>query len=261
MPILSQIENVVGPTVMEMALVAYLAATGNLSLPVAVQMGIETKNLTHLLPAPNITVMDLIEDWNAKSNFDPPVVTVNATKNGSLVFSQVNGVRWLPITILTSRGYQELIWITGNETVTYNGQYSDTLGFLHDTNSTGDWVAVVQNRHSSFRVIYDEKLTSLLAQQLLLNHTALRVSIRMQLINDYFTCAIQSCGGLPPIPIELAMELTRYLGNEAELSVWEAFHFWEAEDSNFGRDYYFFDIAYQLFFTDGSSTALPALKV
>lgn len=261
MHLFNQIEKVVGSDMMEMAIVdTYLPSHGDINVAQAIDKALGARNLTNLLPESNVTVNTLVHDWEEKPSSNPPVVTINATSNSSLLIAQVNGVEWLPITILTSRDYQELIWIPENFTVTYSGADNDTLSFLKSAESTGDWVAVVQNGYSSFRVIYDEKLTALLAQQLIRNHTALSPALRMELINDYFTCTLQSCGGLPYVPVELAMELTGYLEKETDWLVWEAFRI--LGDSEYVRRYYYFwDFVYQRFRIEGRKEALPLLKV
>lgn len=260
MSLLCQVESVIGTHLLEMAIVDfYLHSEGNVSIIGSIEKALKMSNLTHLLPQGNVTVKDLIETWNTKSYINPPVVIINATNNNSLLISQVNSVKWLPITILTSRGHQELIWIPENQSVTYYGSDNDTLSFLRSTEKTVEWIAIVQKGYSSFRVIYDERLTTLLSQQLLLNHTCFSTALRMQLINDYFTCATQSCGGLPLIPIELAMELGRYLEHEMDSLVWRAFRIPENaqyESVSISHQVFLWDFLYQQFQTEEQKSLL-----
>lgn len=250
---LNQLENVVGPDLMKVAIAdIYLPQQGNLSLLDSIQLALELNNLTHVLPRTNVTVGDLVNDWSAKPFFNKPVLTVNMLNNGSLLIRQTDGVKWLPIILLNSRGNQSLLWIPDNEAVIYSDK-----DIIADIVHHDKWVAVIQNGYASFRVIYDAKLTALLAQQLLLNHTALPTSLRIQLINDYFSCTINSCGGLPPVPIEVAMDLTKYLDKETEELVWKAFNIWSSN----GRSIYFWNTVYQKFRTLKEGKDLPRLKV
>ncbi|ODM86667.1 Glutamyl aminopeptidase, partial [Orchesella cincta] len=152
----------------------------------AIQETVEMHNKTHLLP-PETTIKDIMLGWTITSRS-----------------------WWIPIKIVSGNDLSntENIWLPKNvSTLNYTSSNIDTTKLLMvNPDATG-----------YYRVLYDEKLLSLIAKQLLDNHTVISSSSRSQLLDDYFTLAFANYTS-----IETALELTSYLEKESSSNVWTA---------------------------------------
>ncbi|ODM88677.1 Endoplasmic reticulum aminopeptidase 2 [Orchesella cincta] len=186
----------------------------------AIQETVEMHNKTHLLPH-ETSIKDIMLGWTLTSRF--PLVRVNTIDQHTIQISQEKfntpaieyddddkGSWWIPIKIVSGNdlSHTENIWLPKNvSTLNYTSSNIDTTKLLMvNPDATG-----------YYRVLYDEKLLSLIAKQLRDNHTEISSSSRSQLLDDYFNLALANYTS-----IETALELTRYLEKESSSNVWTA---------------------------------------
>nr|XP_032809634.1 aminopeptidase Ey-like [Petromyzon marinus] len=168
-------------------------------------------NHTVTLP---VAVKDILDRWTIQMGY--PVVHVN-TSSGKLTQShfllnpnstvtrpsEFDYVWYIPITWKTSTNVSAIKWLNEQEEV-----FSD---LVHPTS----WVILNVEAMGYYRVHYDDGNFQHLLDQLNLNHSAIPLQNRAQLIDDTFSLATAA-----KVAIEKALETTVYLENEDEYVPW-----------------------------------------
>ncbi|CAG7836481.1 unnamed protein product, partial [Allacma fusca] len=79
-----------------------------------------------------------------------------------------------------------------------------------------EWILVNADSTGFYRVVYDSNLTESIQRQLYLNHTAIPVSARCRLIDDYFSVSYKN-----QTAVETALNMISYVGKETDFAVWK----------------------------------------
>lgn len=164
------------------------------------------------------TIKVIMERWTLQMGF--PVLSVN-TQNGSLAQahflldpqspverpSPFNYVWIVPVPWMKkSAPAEQMYWLTESSATNPGFQVTDA-----------DWLLLNINVTGYFRVNYDQGNWDKLLAELGTNHQAIPVINRAQLIDDAFNLARAKY-----ISILLALNTTRYLGQEREYLPWSA---------------------------------------
>ncbi|ODM91272.1 Aminopeptidase N, partial [Orchesella cincta] len=186
----------------------------------AIQDALEMHNATQLLPA-GTSIKSLMSEWTLTSGY--PLVRVDAVNQQTIAISQekfmLNSKKfyeedswWIPVKVVSedspSTGEDKLpdVWLSNNVS---------SLLFTRPGLDTSKWLMINPDATGYYRVLYDPKLTELIGQQLLANHTVISSSSRSQLFDDYFNLAYAEY-----ISIETALGMTKYLERESASNVW-----------------------------------------
>lgn len=178
--------------------------------------------VSHMLPVSS--VKEIMTDWNIQNGY--PLIRVESPDQHSihmhperfisfneLAANQTDDAArwWIPVKLTTEDGFSDRFWLPRQSKIpetTYFGRN----GYVLDTHK---WLLLNSQATGYYRVLYDTKLTDLLSTTLLQDHTALTPLARIQLLDDYFQLAKTNY-----VPIESALEMTRYLGKEKDPHVW-----------------------------------------
>uniref|UniRef100_A0A8C3Y5N1 Aminopeptidase n=1 Tax=Catharus ustulatus TaxID=91951 RepID=A0A8C3Y5N1_CATUS len=164
------------------------------------------------LPAPIKQIMD---SWTCQNGF--PVLTLNLTtgtvrqeqffnKNNRKSTDSYNNTWIIPISWMRNGSSQPLTWLDKSSKMFPEMQVSE---------SEYDWILLNVNLSGYYRVNYDQINLKRLARLLENDPKAIPAVSRFQLIDDVF--ALTDFGY---VPIETALELTKYLAREDELFIW-----------------------------------------
>ncbi|CAL8123917.1 unnamed protein product [Orchesella dallaii] len=196
----------------------------------AMQEAVEMHNATQLLP-PGTSLKEIMSGWTLTNGF--PFVRVNSIDEHTIQMSQEKfttwplkleeydkGSWWIPLKIVSANSSNSAEEIILNTWLPYN---TSTLNYSSSNIDTTKLLMVNPDASGYYRVLYDEKLSNLIAKQLLANHSVISSSSRSQLLDDYFNFAFANY-----LPIETALEMTRYLGKETSSNVWNGVlpHIW-----------------------------------
>uniref|UniRef100_A0A8D2P309 Laeverin n=1 Tax=Zosterops lateralis melanops TaxID=1220523 RepID=A0A8D2P309_ZOSLA len=175
-----------------------------------IQMVVDAQDEVQL-PAP---VKQIMDSWTCQNGF--PVLTLNLTtgtisqeqffnKNNRKSTDSYNNTWIIPISWMRNGSSQPLTWLDKSSKIFPEMQISE---------SEYDWILLNVNLSGYYRVNYDQINLKRLAR-LLESDPKVRSCLFSQLIDDVF--ALTDFGY---VPIETALELTKYLAREDELFVW-----------------------------------------
>ncbi|XP_012861111.2 aminopeptidase Q [Echinops telfairi] len=176
------------------------------------QMAVDDQN-TNLLPA---TVKSIMDRWTQKSGF--PVISLNVSsgimtqepfylgKIKTQTLLSHNDTWIVPILWIKNGTTQPLVWLDKSRKVFPEMLVSD---------SDHDWVVLNLNMTGYYRVTYDELGWKKINQQLEIDHKAIPIIHRLQLMDDAFALSKSDY-----IEVETALDLTKYLAEEDEIIVW-----------------------------------------
>uniref|UniRef100_A0A8C0UNL8 Laeverin n=1 Tax=Cyanistes caeruleus TaxID=156563 RepID=A0A8C0UNL8_CYACU len=172
-----------------------------------IQMVVDAQDEVQL-PAP---VKQIMDSWTCQNGF--PVLTVNLTtgtirqEHILIIFSYLLSNTWIiPISWMRNGSSQPLTWLDKSSKMFPEMQVSE---------SEYDWILLNVNLSGYYRVNYDELNLKRLTRLLENDPKAIPTVSRFQLIDDAF--ALTDFGY---VPIETALELTKYLAREDELFIW-----------------------------------------
>uniref|UniRef100_A0A8C3P3M9 Aminopeptidase n=1 Tax=Cyanoderma ruficeps TaxID=181631 RepID=A0A8C3P3M9_9PASS len=176
-----------------------------------IQMVVDAQDEVQL-PAP---VKQIMDSWTCQNGF--PVLTLNLTtgtisqeqffnKNNRKSTDSFNNTWIIPISWMRNGSSQPLTWLDKSSKIFPEMQVSE---------SEYDWILLNVNLSGYYRVNYDQINLKRLARLLESDPKAIPAVSRFQLIDDVF--ALTDFGY---VPIETALELTKYLAREDELFVW-----------------------------------------
>ncbi|KAF2986765.1 hypothetical protein EK904_004726 [Melospiza melodia maxima] len=176
-----------------------------------IQMVVDAQDEVQL-PAP---VKQIMDSWTCQNGF--PVLTLNLTsgtirqeqffnKNNRKSTDSYNNTWIIPISWMRSGSSQPLTWLDKSSKMFPEMQVSE---------SDYDWILLNVNLSGYYRVNYDQLNLKRLARLLENDPKAIPAVSRFQLIDDVF--ALREFGY---VPIETALELTKYLAREDELFIW-----------------------------------------
>ncbi|XP_069481326.1 aminopeptidase Ey-like [Ambystoma mexicanum] len=164
-------------------------------------------------------IKSIMDTWVLQMGF--PVVTVNTssgeiTQNHFLLDphsavtrpSAFNYTWTVPITWMKSGSVQSTFWLLNK---------TDANGAFKVSSGSSDWVLANLNVTGYFRVNYDKENWARLLRQLEVDHRAIPVANRAQIIDDAFNLARAK-----HIDTTSALETTRFLSGEREYMPWEA---------------------------------------
>ncbi|OXA58220.1 Aminopeptidase N [Folsomia candida] len=184
------------------------------------------------LPA-GVTVKMILDSWTLQKSH--PLVRVSAEGPNSVYISQERyadpasvDLWWVPVTVVTQdapslENWVPKLWLERDVPI---------KSVVHDTSK---WIMINQDATGYYRVLYDEGLTPLIADQLRRNASVITPLSRSQLLDDYFNLAYRG-----NVEIEAALEFTKYLEQEDHFTVWEviftqlrqAYNFAQTEDEH-----------------------------
>ncbi|XP_039422909.1 aminopeptidase Q [Corvus cornix cornix] len=164
------------------------------------------------LPA---SVKQIMDSWTCQNGF--PVLTLNLTtgtirqeqffnKKNRKNTDSYNNTWIIPISWMRNGSSQPLTWLDKSSKMFPEMQVSE---------SEYDWILLNVNLSGYYRVNYDQLNLKRLARLLETDPKAIPAVSRFQLIDDVF--ALTDFGY---VPIETALELTKYLAKEDELFIW-----------------------------------------
>ncbi|NXT16033.1 AMPN Aminopeptidase, partial [Prunella fulvescens] len=164
------------------------------------------------------TISSIMDRWTLQMGF--PVVTAD-TRSGT-----VNQTHFLldPTSSVDRPSVFNYTWIVPITWMTGSGNRNGSywLTKVTDTNSdfrlnSPDWLLLNLNVTGYFRVNYNQENWDQLLKQLDTNHTVFPVINRAQIIDDAFNLARAKY-----ISVTLALNTTRFLGQETEYMPWQA---------------------------------------
>ncbi|XP_066184231.1 aminopeptidase N [Sylvia atricapilla] len=164
------------------------------------------------------SISNIMDRWTLQMGF--PVVTVN-TRTGT-----VSQAHFLldPTTSVDRPSVFNYTWIIPITWMTGSGQGNGNywLTKVTDTNSnfrvdSPNWLLLNLNVTGYFRVNYNQENWDQLINQLSTDHTVFPVINRAQIIDDAFNLARAKY-----VNVTLALDTTRFLGQETEYMPWEA---------------------------------------
>ncbi|NWY49126.1 AMPN Aminopeptidase, partial [Sylvia atricapilla] len=164
------------------------------------------------------SISNIMDRWTLQMGF--PVVTVN-TRTGT-----VSQAHFLldPTTSVDRPSVFNYTWIIPITWMTGSGQGNSNywLTKVTDTNSnfrvdSPNWLLLNLNVTGYFRVNYNQENWDQLINQLSTDHTVFPVINRAQIIDDAFNLARAKY-----VNVTLALDTTRFLGQETEYMPWEA---------------------------------------
>ncbi|CAG7815096.1 unnamed protein product [Allacma fusca] len=176
----------------------------------------------------NLTVKEVMDTYTYKPGF--PLIRVGLGKASNvLYFTQEKFLTnrseevtlaehwWVPLSIKTSlnSNFEETqpdLWLSKN---VLRKQWRTENELFRSKSLDYDWLILNPNLGGYYRVLYDDKLTLLLQEQLVKNHSALPAAARARLIDDYFNAAHADY-----IPMDAALGFTKHLGEETDYIVW-----------------------------------------
>ncbi|NWU31061.1 AMPQ Aminopeptidase, partial [Dyaphorophyia castanea] len=176
-----------------------------------IQMVIDAQDEVQL-PA---SVKQIMDSWTCQDGF--PVLTLNLTtgtirqeqffnKKNRRSTDSYNNTWIIPISWMRNGSSQPLTWLDKSSKMFPEMQVSE---------SNYDWILLNVNLSGYYRVNYDQLNLKRLARLLENDPKAIPAVSRFQLIDDVF--ALTDFGY---VPIEIALELTKYLAKEDELFIW-----------------------------------------
>ncbi|NXA38659.1 AMPQ Aminopeptidase, partial [Eudromia elegans] len=160
------------------------------------------------------SVKKIMDSWTCQNGF--PVLTLNLS-TGTISQEQFHNLHenstdtynntWIvPISWMRNGSSQPLLWLDKS---------SKMFPEMQVLESEYDWILLNVNLSGYYRVNYDQLSLKRLAHVLEHDPKAIPAVSRLQLIDDVF--ALTQFGY---IQIESALELTKYLAREDEISVW-----------------------------------------
>lgn len=231
--LLHLLEDMFGAKIMESAIERFLqkwkfrVATEK-DLFESIQEAFEVNNMTHLLPI-NRMIQEIMHDWLRFSRREYPLVRVKIKDEKTLSFSQevydsfrnnpfvppefkvpTNSTWFIPVKLVTQNASMHTLWLSKDKTE--NCTYSGVNEHILDTTK---WILGNPEGIAAYRIIYDEKLTQLLASQLEKDHTIFPRAARFQLIDSQIFAAVNGY-----LPFESALDLTKYLQKENSKEIW-----------------------------------------
>uniref|UniRef100_A0A8C9MQV7 Laeverin n=1 Tax=Serinus canaria TaxID=9135 RepID=A0A8C9MQV7_SERCA len=176
-----------------------------------IQMVVDAQDEVQL-PAP---VKQIMDSWTCQNGF--PVLTLNLTtgtvtqeqffnKNNRKSTDSYNNTWIIPISWMRNGSSQALTWLDKS---------SEMFPEMQVSESDYDWILLNVNLSGYYRVNYDQLNLKRLARLLENDPKAIPAVSRFQLLDDVF--ALTDFGY---VPIETALELTKYLAREDELFIW-----------------------------------------
>ncbi|OXA63021.1 Aminopeptidase N [Folsomia candida] len=171
-------------------------------------------------------VKAVLDSWTLQSGF--PIVTLSWIGGSAVLISQEKFRLSQQQRNANSTQANDLWFVPISYATKSNPDFSDTNWkpkFWLDNSTASathlifgagtDWIVLNPDARSYYRVLYDAHFFQLINVQLLSDHSVVSLASRSQLIDDYFKSAFAGY-----VPIEEALELTKYLENEAENTVW-----------------------------------------